>query len=603
MTRRAIILYWLLLLVPATVIGVAAALFLCREQERINQQARTTALGAVSVVADNLKLAVIAAEESISDELKRLDGDNIRVGLQEWERSNPLIRNMFIWNPQSGLQIPSQSNERTIEERLFAARYSALFSGRIPFETAGEEDSNQMRSPPNQTNAKNMASRKNQQVDLQPQQQIAMNEQAAQAQQVSGYNDGNVDNRMVLRDIARQSSKGSSKLVARGKAGIKEEVTIRTGWIPWFSEDQLFLLGWARRGTGTPIYGVEIEMMSLLSHLIAAMPAVVPSGVVYVLSDGTGRPFHQAGANLLKAGSKPEFSVSLAPYLPHWQISAHFVNGGPSEITSRRFIVLGGLLLFVFLASIVIGGTLLLWQAHRNMLDAQQKTSFVSNVSHELKTPLTSIRMYAELISEKRVKDPAKVQNYLNVIVSESQRLTRLVNNVLDFSRLEQGRKKYRTENIDAAQSLRNVLETQSLRLREAGISLETSIPDTPPVIAELDKDALEQAVLNLIDNAIKYADTGKELSVALETSLPAHAFRIKVMDRGPGIPFTQRERIFEKFHRIDDSLTASKPGSGLGLTIARRLIRDMGGDLRFEPRDGGGSCFTMEFGFHGERQ
>lgn len=233
-------------------------------------------------------------------------------------------------------------------------------------------------------------------------------------------------------------------------------------------------------------------------------------------------------------------------------------------------------------------------QAHRNELDARQKTSFVSNVSHELKTPLTSIRMYAELLSEKRVKDAGKVHDYLGVIVSESQRLTRLVNNVLDFSRLEQGKKKYRLERLDVSHHLRSVLDTQTLRANEAGMSLDVVLPETP-VSAKLDRDAFEQAVLNLIDNAIKYADVGKEITVMLETS-PASGFRIRILDRGPGVPSAQKELIFDKFHRVDDSLTAAKPGSGLGLTIARRLVRDMGGDLRYEPREGGGSCFIIEF-------
>jgi hypothetical protein len=140
MKRRTIILYWLMLLVPALLIGAVAALFLCREQQRLNQQARAAALSSVQIVADNLKFAVVAAEESITEELTHLDGTNPSAALQAWEKSNPFIRNVFLWSSHAGLQLPPLSGSRTVEERLFAARYSALFAGRVPFERASAED-------------------------------------------------------------------------------------------------------------------------------------------------------------------------------------------------------------------------------------------------------------------------------------------------------------------------------------------------------------------------------------------------------------------------------------------------------------------------------
>lgn len=592
MKRQTIVLYWLLLLIPAVLIGAAAALFLCREQQRLNQQARASALNSVQIVADNLKFAVITAEESIAGELTRLDADSPAAALQEWEKGNPFIRNVFVWNRRQGLQLPPLAGSRTVEERLFAARYSALFAGRVPFERTGMEDAGQEEAQSADQPAQVMLAMN--QSDAPSQQQALPNAQPDIRQSAWDYNVKNTANRMAIRNLAKTQSGKFSKSGKSSPQPAKEEIVIESGWIPWFSEDQLFLLGWVRQGKSRPIYGVEMEIMALMSHLVASMPAVTPDGMVYVLMDGRGYPFYQSGADVLAPNAKPEFAVSLGPCLPHWQLAAYFVHGGPAETTSRRFLVLGGLLLFIFLAAILTGGSLLLWQAHRNELDARQKTSFVSNVSHELKTPLTSIRMYAELLSEKRVKDAARVRDYLGVIVSESQRLTRLVNNVLDFGRLEQGKKKYRIEKLDVSQHLRSVLDTQALRVNEAGMRLEAAAPESP-VMANLDRDAFEQAILNVIDNAIKYADTGKEIAVTLETS-PARGFAIRISDRGPGIPSAHRERVFDKFHRVDDSLTSAKPGSGLGLTIARRLIRDMGGDLRYEPREGGGSCFVIEF-------
>jgi signal transduction histidine kinase len=249
------------------------------------------------------------------------------------------------------------------------------------------------------------------------------------------------------------------------------------------------------------------------------------------------------------------------------------------------------LVVATFLAAILLGGSLLLWQAHRNLRDAQQKTSFVSNVSHELKTPLTTIRMYAELMGENRVTDEDKRNKYMRVIVEESQRLTRLVNNVLDFSRLEQGRKSYQMERLSLGETLNAVLDTQQLRLQAAGMDLQRKIP-TDPIRLNTDRDAVEQVILNLVDNAIKYAGDGGELTVEAETGSGNCILRI--MDRGAGIDAPHRAQVFEKFHRVDDSLTARQPGSGLGLTIARHLARDLGGEVACDTRVGGGMSFTL---------
>ncbi|MBI5445696.1 MAG: HAMP domain-containing histidine kinase [Deltaproteobacteria bacterium] len=175
--------------------------------------------------------------------------------------------------------------------------------------------------------------------------------------------------------------------------------------------------------------------------------------------------------------------------------------------------------------------------------------------------------------------------------MAESQRLTRLVNNVLDFSRLEQGRKTYSRETFDLRGAVRAVLDAQAGRLQEAGVRLDVRMPEVP-LRVRADRDALEQAVLNLLDNAVKYAGAGGELTV--EAGRDGPGCRVRFLDRGPGVPPSHRTRIFEKFHRVDDSLAARQPGSGLGLAIARQLLRDLGGDLAYRPRKGGGASFEI---------
>lgn len=560
MTKRSIILYWLLLLVPTLIIGAAAFRWLSHEQDWIDQQILSSAMERARAIAENAQLSVITVEEGILEALSQIHSSNIAEKLKEWERNNPLVRNVFIWMPRANLQLPNPKEPTTSEERRFIARYDSLFSGRIPWPLSKAEIETQ-------------------------------GSVTSETQQMA-------DGRMELRKLTRLGvSQTERKIAERSK-----ESHVKSGWIPWFSENQLFLLGWIRRGPGRPIYGVEIEMMSLLSRLVSAMPPTVPEGVVYGLLDGNGQLLHQSGSSLLKKDANPDLTVSLAPSLPHWQVAVYLSGDGVfTGHGGRGFMVLYGLLLAIFLATIIFGGSLLLWQAHRNMRDARQKTTFVSNVSHELKTPLTSIRLYAELLNKGRIKDPKKRKNYQQVIVSETQRLTRLVNNVLDFSRLEQGRKKYSVEKLDISEFLRDVLERQRLRIQEVGMNLEF-MPLEDRLVIETDRDALEQVILNLIDNAVKYASGHEGGEVIVELRPHPDRCEIWIMDRGSGVSPAHRERIFEKFHRVDDSLTAQQPGAGLGLSIARRLLRDLGGDLVYEPRKGGGSCFVVTIAYEEQR-
>ena len=199
--------------------------------------------------------------------------------------------------------------------------------------------------------------------------------------------------------------------------------------------------------------------------------------------------------------------------------------------------------------------------------------------------------MYAELLGEKKISDPQKQASYLQTIIRESQRLTRLVNNVLDFSRLEQGRKEFQRVQVDMVELLHQLLDSQMVRIEEAGMQLVREIKADRCVVVS-DRDALEQVLLNLVDNAIKYAAEGKHISVELESE--KGKCKIRVRDQGPGIPTAHQRQIFDKFHRIDDSLTARQQGSGLGLSIARQLAEGLGGSLTFCETQAGGACFEL---------
>jgi len=192
------------------------------------------------------------------------------------------------------------------------------------------------------------------------------------------------------------------------------------------------------------------------------------------------------------------------------------------------------------------------------------------------------------------VHDPAKQKSYLNIITAEAARLTRLINNVLDFSRLESGEKKYNFQPCDLTEVARSAAETFRPHLEARGFIFDCELPGSP-VSVRGDADALSQVIVNLLSNADKYSNGGREvaLQLARKPSPLPHA-EVRVLDHGPGVPRGSEEKVFEKFYRAHDSLGSGIPGSGLGLTIARQIARAHGGDVVYEPREGGGSCFVL---------
>ncbi|MCP4021767.1 MAG: HAMP domain-containing histidine kinase, partial [Desulfobacteraceae bacterium] len=402
--------------------------------------------------------------------------------------------------------------------------------------------------------------------------------------------------RQKLIELARPQQKAAPMTEHEDSIKNSSSHEKKSGWIPWFSENTLFLLGWVENTQTQVVYGVELELAALLSRLIVDFPGITHKGAAMVLMDGKGDVMHQTGIFAANFQQKPRATVPVSNLLPHWRMGVYMDDKAFGA--GNGFLYVSMILLAIFVAAIFFGGALLTRQANANKKDAMQKTSFVSSVSHELKTPLTSIRMYAELLMSQRVKTEEKKGQYLSIIVNESQRLTRLINNVLDFGRLEEKKKKYQITSFDLARFLIDMIEIHSIRIKAVGFKIKMQIPDMPfPV--KTDRDCLEQVVLNLVDNALKYADGGKFIQFDLK-AFTSEFFLLKISDRGPGIPKAHQKKIFNKFHRVDNSLTSKQQGSGLGLSIARQLLRDLGGDLLYEPGVKKGSCFIARINRNG---
>ena len=349
-------------------------------------------------------------------------------------------------------------------------------------------------------------------------------------------------------------------------------------WRTWYEGDRLSFIGWMRQGDGE-VRGVELETVKVLSEFLSVIKRNLPNGLAVELRDGFGKCIVRTRAHRPEEMS-PELALDIG--LPGYTLAVWRVV--PRSHALRYLTTL----LPPFLA-LVLGGVLLVLEITRERRESMLKTGFVSNVSHELKTPLTAVRLSAEMLREGRVKEEAQAR-YLEVIVRESERLTRLVDNVLDFGRLERGRRKFNLEARDVNELL-SVAEAQRPRVEAAGLTL--MVRSAPmPVMRTFDLDAVGQVLVNLIDNAVKYAASGKTVEVSV-----SERGEITVADRGPGIAAKHRSRIFERFYRCDDSITAKSSGSGLGLSIASRLMAGMGGKLVFAPRAGGGAVFTIKFG------
>jgi signal transduction histidine kinase len=256
------------------------------------------------------------------------------------------------------------------------------------------------------------------------------------------------------------------------------------------------------------------------------------------------------------------------------------------HVVRTSFLILGAL-------SLLMGAGMFLTYRNvaRELALAKLKSDFVSNVSHELRTPLALIRLYAETLELGRLSNPAKCQEYYEIIRKESERLTSLINNILDFSRIESGKKEYSFRETDVADLVRSTLESYRFEIEQSGFELEQKIDNNLPQVW-LDREAIARSLLNLVNNAVKYSSTEKYLGV----SLYRHngGVNLEVVDHGIGIPPKEQVKIFDKFYRVGDPLVHNTKGSGLGLSLVRHIVQAHGGEVAVQSEPGQGSKFTI---------
>jgi len=285
-----------------------------------------------------------------------------------------------------------------------------------------------------------------------------------------------------------------------------------------------------------------------------------------------------------------EVKIPFSPVFPKWELGIGYRDTTIEALAKDNF--QKNLMLSLFVLSLLIVGIILTLRATaREIRLAQAKSTFVSNVSHELKTPLALIRLFAETLELGRVRSPEKAQEYYRIINSESRRLTQLINNILDFAKIEAGRKEYQFVDADVAEVVEEVIRSYEYQIINAGFELKTDIQRDLPLIS-IDRDAISQAVLNLLNNAVKYSDDVKKIAVRVRSH--DRYISIEVADSGIGIPRSEHEKIFEKFYRVSTGLIHNTKGSGLGLALVKHIVEAHRGRILLESAPGKGSRFTI---------
>jgi signal transduction histidine kinase len=275
---------------------------------------------------------------------------------------------------------------------------------------------------------------------------------------------------------------------------------------------------------------------------------------------------------------------------PPWRIEIYDTQAGELEFLAihKSFYFWTILTLLV----VLIFGLILIVKTVSHEMDILKiKSDFVSSVSHEFKTPLTSIQALTERLREGKVKKPAKMQQYFSIISQDAEKLTRLVGNILNFSKIEEGKIAYDFVEKDLSEWLPQIVDNFKKENIQREIKIDTKISAEIPSI-KIDKDALSQAIYNLLDNAIKFSADKKGIEIIVNRE--KENIVIKIKDDGIGIPQNEWDKIFEKFYQGKSAINHSPRGTGLGLTLVRHTAEAHGGKISVQSKEGHGSTFLL---------
>jgi len=345
-----------------------------------------------------------------------------------------------------------------------------------------------------------------------------------------------------------------------------------------------------RSAEGISAFGYVIQPDYVSDDLLPRILESVDLGADLLVGIVDGRGERRSDAGRVPASGEVA-SAEFLSIFPGWSI-ALFDRRGRSiaQIVARENRGYG--VLMVALVVVLAAGVIFTVRASAREAElARMKSDFVSNVSHELKTPLALIRMFGETLESGLVENEGDRQEFLAIIRRESERLTHLINNVLDFGKIESGAKEYVFAREDIVELVRETLDAYRCLFDRLRIEVHADLPEAP-IYLSLDRDAIAQSLVNLFQNVIKYASGGEH--VGAKVWVEDDEACVSVADRGAGIPEDELALIFEKYHRVEGGEAGAKRGSGLGLAIVKHAVEGHGGTVDVQSTIGQGSVFTL---------
>ena len=297
-------------------------------------------------------------------------------------------------------------------------------------------------------------------------------------------------------------------------------------------------------------------------------------------------PYSQRADFILKRGFPSPFSF----------LKATLTCSQIPRSTGRRTLNI----MLIVLAVIVLIGLFAIYQSARAIEDlAERRSQFVSSVTHELKTPLTNIRMYIEMLEQGIAKNPQREEAYFRILDSEGARLSRLINNVLEMSKLERKQRHLNMQTGSFADVVAEVETVMAEKLKQEGFSLTVAPGDIPPF--KYDREVMIQVLINLIENSMKFGKSATKRDIHIRTRLEGSHVNIMVSDTGPGIPRQALKKIFNDFYRVENSLTRTARGTGIGLALVKKFVRLMGGTVTAANNSGSGCTITISLPLAGK--
>jgi signal transduction histidine kinase len=347
----------------------------------------------------------------------------------------------------------------------------------------------------------------------------------------------------------------------------------------------------------------RLESGKSVSNILAEAHFQMSQRAGTTIRDSDGGPEGKKALFLAMPESRQEgqnIFFEAMPSHPQFSLQIRLTNRSLLYARQRQLQITFGALIAASALAALIGFVAAYRAFRREQRLNEMKTNFVSSVSHELRAPIASVRLMAENLESGKVPDPARQSEYFRFIGQECRRLSSLIENVLDFSRIEQGRKQYEFEPTDLVALTRTTVKLMEPYAMEKGVSLnlETSNAEhrTPNLELKMDGRAIQQALVNLIDNAVKHSAPKQAVTVGLEMKNESAAPEVHlfVADHGPGIPAAEQERIFERFYRLGSELRRETQGIGIGLSIVKHIVAAHGGRVTVDSAPGHGSRFTI---------